>query len=63
MLFCVPFWAVLGGLPDSCGSPLKIPALFRAIVIIPNLAVMFNENRTFFLKKVLYFGINFTQVR
>ena len=33
----------------TCGSPLSATSV--AIVIIPNLVGMFNENRAFFVKK------------
>ena len=39
----------VGDLPDSCGAPLSATSM--AIVIIPNLGEMFNENVTFFEKK------------
>jgi hypothetical protein len=35
----------VGDLPDSCGAPLSATSV--TIVIIPNPAGMFNENRTF----------------
>jgi hypothetical protein len=48
MLFCVPCWAFLG--------PLALHLRLLAIVIIPNLLGMFNENQTFFGKNLLDAG-------
>jgi hypothetical protein len=44
----------LRGFYWAAGPPSS--ALFRAIVIIPNSAGMFNENRTFLIKNLLDAG-------
>jgi hypothetical protein len=56
LLFCVYLLIrKLGRLALLLRFSAKIPALFRAIVIIPNLPGMFNENRTF-LRKISSFS-------
>jgi hypothetical protein len=41
----------LGLLPYSCGAPLS--AISMAVIVIPNMPIMFNEKQTIFKKIVV----------